>query len=66
MSSFVAVIVGVSGREFFFQRGTIVEERHAAQHFRSAQAARIAADEHLRSFPKVISKHMTFRVEPTA
>jgi hypothetical protein len=67
--SHVAVIVGVSGREFFLSReGKPTETAKQAQSFRSDGAAERAAKAHIntveREFGKTVARYMSYRIQP--
>lgn len=60
----VAIISGISGCERYLARGRETPEEKRARRFRSAEAAREAAQAHIGTYPKVVQRAMGFRVEP--
>lgn len=64
--SFVAIIVGLSGDEFYLARQGETTEAKKAQRFRSPQTAEGAAQGHINAQKPVVARHMAFRVEPRA
>lgn len=69
--SYVVVIVGLSGREFFLDRdGAAIEAAKEARCFRSESAAAGAGKGHLedvsRRYCPAVARGMSYRVEPRA
>lgn len=63
--SHLAVIVGISGSEYYLGPGEgTTTTRAAARRFRSDGSATTAAERHVNAQPPVVRKHMDFRVEP--
>lgn len=64
MVSHVAVIVGISGKEFVLDRALrIAEERKKAKTFRSERAAHEAAQQHIAAQAPCVARGMAYRVE---
>lgn len=66
--AYIAVIVGLSGREFFLDRdGAAIEQEKGARRFRSEPAAESAAQAHLtdvsRRYCPAVARGMSYRVE---
>ena len=63
---YVAVVVGLSGKEFFLARdnSSITQQLTQARTFGSERPAGIAARAHIERQAPVVRKYMAFRVEP--
>lgn len=66
--SHVAIITGISGREFYLTpEGKASETAKNARTFRSDRAAITAAQHHIdtvaREFGPAVARHMSFRIE---
>jgi hypothetical protein len=62
--SYVVVITGISGCEFYLNRcGSESEFKKDAKLFRSERAAKEASALHVSSLAPVISRHLSARVE---
>lgn len=62
----VAIITGISGAERYLGRAAETDEAKQAQRFRTPDAAQEAAQRHILTHPRVIQRHLSYRVEVAA
>jgi hypothetical protein len=66
LRKFVAIVVGLSGLEFYLAGERETSDPRQADRFVSEEAAASALRKHIQSFPSCIARQLDHRVEVTA